>query len=84
MIKLWIKLKKEDKILSDEVCEIETLSEKSLHTALALFAEKFDVTTPVVLSHHLNSLKKFNRTVFLPRDFVCAGDFTCLEIERIL
>lgn len=64
MIRLWIKLKKEDKILSDEVCEIETLSEKSLHTALALFAEKFDVTTPVILSHHLNSLKEFNRTVF--------------------
>ena len=84
MVNLWIKLKKEDKILADTVESIEKINSKNLHNVLADFAEKFDITTPILLSSHIDALVNFNRTVLLPRDFIDIGDFTCLEIERIL
>lgn len=84
MIRLWIKLMRGDKILFDSVETIEKIDSKNLHKVLALFAEKFDVTTPVILSNHIETLSTFNRTVFLPRDFIAPGDFTSLEVESIL
>ena len=81
MVNLWIKLKKEDKILADAVESIEKINTNNV---LADFAEKFDITTPILLSSHIDALVNFNRTVLLPRDFIDIGDFTCLEIERIL
>ena len=70
MVKLWIKVKEEDKILNDTVLENEAdLTEDVFLDMMSKAADELDISTPVILSTHFENLKTFKRVEFLPRDF---------------
>ena len=82
MVKLWIKVKEEDKILNDTVLENEAdLTEDVFLDMMSKAADELDISTPVILSTHFENLKTFKRVEFLPRDFIDEVKFTSLEID---
>lgn len=83
MVKLWIKVKEEDKILNDTVLKNEAdLTEDVFLDMMSKAADELDISTPVILSTHFENLKTFKRVEFLPRDFIDEVKFTSLEVER--
>lgn len=83
-MKLWVKLIKEEKIIANEVAENDLpLSWENYETTLTEMCHKLDLSTPLTLSMHFNSLIRFNITEYKARDFIEPIDFTKLTVENI-
>lgn len=83
-MKLWIKLIKEEKILANLVAENDLpLSWENYESLLSETCHKLDLSTPITLSMHFNSLVRFNITEYKARDFIEPIDFTKLTVENI-
>lgn len=84
MVKLWIKLIKEDKIIKDVVVE------KPDAFDYACFADylteglfKLDEPTPVVIKNHIFDFAKFHVVRFRPSDFVETVGFDYMWVENL-
>ncbi len=84
MVKLWIKLIKDDKIIKD------TVVEKDCALEWAEFADylteglyKLDEPTPVVIKNHIFDFAKFHVVRFRPSDFVEMVDFDYMWVENL-
>lgn len=83
-MKLWVKLIREEKILENLVVENELpLSSDNYERLLSDVCHKLDLSTPITLSMHFNSLVRFNITEYKARDFIEPIDFTKLTVENI-
>ncbi len=77
-MRVWGKLKTEDRILDDVI-----LTKGDFEAALTAVCDHFDLTNPIVCTKQLCEIKNFNRTVFYPDDFLESVNFDTLEIEII-
>ena len=75
-MRYWGKMKTEDRIIRDLVCE-----DTDFVSALVELCKGLDISKPIVCDKHLKELRMFRRTVFFPDDFVERVDFDTLEIE---
>ena len=85
MIRIWAKVMKEGKILSQftyEREEVFTYSE--FFRYLTEICDTLDIPTPVLLKPHLFNYAKFRHTVFRPADFMESVPFDRLVLENII
>ena len=74
-----------DKLVKDIIFEGEySLKMSDFQSMLQEIAYLLDIATPVTLESHLKHFAQFNRTKYLPRDFVEDVDFTTFILERVL
>jgi len=74
-----------DKLVKDIIFEGEySLKMSDFQSMLQEIAYRLDIATPVTLESHLKHFAQFNRTKYLPRDFVEDVDFTTFVLERVL
>ncbi|MBR4943359.1 MAG: hypothetical protein IKZ28_04940 [Clostridia bacterium] len=84
-MRLWAKLMKDGHIAKDFVYENdEKLTYSHFITYLTDICLALDVSTPVLLKTHIFNFAKFNRTRFLPRDFVDSFEYDNLTIENLV
>ena len=84
-MKVWAKVMRGDKILTDVIYEADlSLTQSGFQTLMQEVSYKLDIATPVILATHLKHLEKFNRVKFLVRDFIEDVDFDVLIVERVL
>lgn len=84
-MKVWAKVMKGDKILSDVIFEQNVpLTGAGFQIIMQELSYRLDISTPVLLANHLKHLEKFNRVKFLARDFIEDVDFDTLIVERVL
>ena len=84
-MKVWAKIMKGDKLVKDVIFEGEySLTTSDFQRMLQEIAYRLDIATPVSLESHLKHFAQFNRTKYLPCDFVEDVDFTAFILERVL
>lgn len=84
-MKVWAKVMNGDKLVKDIIFEGEyTLKASDFQSMLQEIAYRLDIATPVTLESHIKHFAQFNRTKYLPRDFVEEVDFTAFILERVL
>ena len=84
MVKLWIKLIKEDKIIKDVVVEKhEPFEWADFSGYLTEGLYKLDEPTPVVIKNHILDFAKFHVVRFRPSDFVESVDFDYMWVENL-
>ena len=84
-MKVWAKIMKGDKLAKDIIFEGDyALNSSGFQSMLQEIAYRLDIATPVSLESHLKHFVQFNRTKYLPRDFVEEVDFTSLILERVI
>ncbi len=83
MLKFWLRLYKEGKLLKDTVCDVdENLSPgKLLEEGLKICCYELDIPNPMILKKHVNDIRQYSLTRFLPIDFPEAVDFDKAEIN---
>ena len=83
MVRIWAKIMKEDKIVSDTIYEnYETFKPESFFDYISNICETLNIATPVILSKHIFHYLTFNCASFLPQDFPEEVDFDKLIIEE--
>jgi len=84
-MKIWAKLMIEDRMIKDLIYEDSlTLTPNNYQKAIQEIAYKLDIATPISISSHYKHFERFNRIVYLPRDFIESVDFTSFVMERII
>ena len=84
-MKVWAKIMKGDKLAKDIIFEGDyALNSSGFQSMLQEIAYRLDIATPVTLESHIKHFAQFNRTKYLPRDFVEEVDFTAFILERVL
>ncbi len=82
-MKLWAKLITNHKIVQEAVREYPARPSDvtGWNETLLPLCHALDLARPVLLQKHVSELKRFNRTVFTPRDFMENVSFEQFEIE---
>lgn len=84
MRKFWGKFKLDTKIIKEFIAESQAEDIfAGAATAIEVICNRADISKPVILSKHVNELKKFNRTVFYTLDFFDESGFDEFELEII-
>lgn len=82
-MKIWVKLYKGEDIISGVMIEKPQPFDRAVFDASIKEAvDFFDLSTPVILSHHYIHFRDFNMVKFLPRDFVESVDFDKMTAEN--
>ena len=84
MLRLWIKLYLDNKIIRHEVfscAENDIADDTALSAALREICSVLDQPVPVILTKHIRELARFRRTVFKNDDFIENVNFDSMEIE---
>ena len=83
-VKIWARIRKNNKTTAQEVIEIPQKNASEVedwHEALCELCSKLNLSRPVILDKHVNELLRFSHTVFRPDDFMEQVAFDRLEIE---
>ena len=84
MFKIWAKIIKGEKIISQLVYERnEKFTYSQFFNYLSDICEGLDIATPVLLNTYIFNYAKFGTVKFLPRDFTEPPAFDKLVIENI-
>ena len=84
MVKLWIKVIKDDKIVKDTVVEkFEKFDYSLFADYLSEGCYTLDLATPVVIKNHILKYAKYNVVRFLPSDFLESVDFDYVWVENL-
>lgn len=84
MVKLWIKVIKDDKIVKDTVVEkFEKFDYSLFADYLSEGCYTLDLATPVVIKNHILNYAKYNVVRFLPSDFLESVDFDYVWVENL-
>ncbi len=85
MIKIWAKVMKKDKILSQYMLERqENIDYSEFFDYLREICENLDIATPVLIKTHLFNFAKYNNVRFTQSDFVEQISFDKLVLENAL
>lgn len=83
MVRIWAKVMKEDKIISDTIFESdENFALDNFFDYISKICEVLNIATPVILSKHIFHYLNFNLAIFLPQDFPEEIDFDKFIIEE--
>lgn len=85
MVRIWITVRKKQKILQDTVLVVEPPQTES--DFAAIFEEvgmQLDIPSPVLMGKHRRELDQFNRTRFFADDFLETVSFDCMEMEILI
>ncbi len=84
MVKLWIKVIKDDKIVKDTVVERAEKFDYSLFSDyLSEGCYSLDLATPVIIKNHIFNYAKYNVVRFLPSDFLEPVEFDYVWVENL-
>ena len=84
MFKIWAKIMKGEKIVTQLVYERDDkFTYSQFFNYLSDICEELDVATPILLKTHIFNYAKFGSVRFLPRDFAETPAFDKLVIENI-
>jgi hypothetical protein len=83
-MKLWVKIIKGDKLLSNLVVRNSAPLEQEAYEAfLSEICQQLDLSTPISLPTHFSHIKRFNIVEYKPRDFIEPVAFTKLTLENV-
>lgn len=84
-MRVWAKVYRQHKIMKDVVREFPTparaLDSEDWRSMLIELAKPLDLACPILLEKHINELRRFRRTVFVPTDFIESVAFDRFEVE---
>ncbi len=85
MIRIWAKVMKKDKILSQYMFEkFSEMDYSEFFSYLKEICENLDIATPVLIKTHLFNYAKYNVVRFTQSDFVEQISFDKLVLENAL
>ncbi|MBE7081602.1 MAG: hypothetical protein E7372_03500 [Clostridiales bacterium] len=85
MVRIWAKVMKKDKILSQYMFERqENIDYSEFFDYLKEICENLDIATPVLIKNHLFNFAKYNNVRFTQSDFVEQISFDKLVLENAL
>ena len=85
MVRIWAKVMKKDKILSQYMFERqENIDYSEFFDYLREICENLDIATPVLIKNHLFNFAKYNNVRFTQSDFVEQISFDKLVLENAL
>ena len=85
MIRIWAKVMKKDKILSQYMFEkFSEMDYSEFFSYLKEICENLDIATPVLIKTHLFNYAKYNIVRFTQSDFVEQISFDKLVLENAL
>lgn len=79
----WLRLYKDGKLISDAVCpvNIKNSSKQILEDSLKECCYQLDIPNPMIMKKHINDIKTYSLTRFLPDDFPESVEFDRAEIN---
>ena len=80
-MKIWTKIINGEKIIKDNVHQLNKLDEPSIYSSLEEICLILDEPLPIVLDKHMRHLNQFSSTTFLPSDFIEDVHFTKMVLE---
>lgn len=81
-MQIWAMIKTHQKIITDTVMEFDNAqSEADWRHIISELCQSLQLSRPVLMNKHIEQLRDFGRTAFLPTDFIESVDFDKLEIE---
>ena len=84
MVKLWIKIVKNDKTIKEVIVERD---EKFDYASFADYITEglysLDEAPPVIIKNHIFNFAKYNAVRFLPSDFVESVSFDFVWVENL-
>ena len=84
MVKIWAKVLKKDKIISQFVFEKDgEIDYSEFFSYVREICEKLDVPTPIIIKTHLFNYAKYNVLRFSSDDFLEQINFDRLVLENI-
>jgi hypothetical protein len=83
MLKFWLRIYKNNKLINDAICDAdENKSAKAiLEDSLKECCYQLDIPNPMIMKKHINDIKMYSLTRFLPDDFPESVDFERVEIN---
>ncbi len=82
MLKFWLRIYKDNKMVNDAVCDVDETKDHSeiLESSLRKCCYELDLPNPMILKKHVTDIRDYSLTKFLPDDFPEAVDFDRVEI----
>ena len=79
----WLRLYKDGRLINDAVCPIDIKKSPTqiLEDSLKECCYQLDIPNPMIMKKHINDIKTYNLTRFLPDDFPESVDFERAEIN---
>ena len=77
----WLKVINDNKIIKNCILSLNNFYISSVYDYLNNACYKLDICTPIILNKHLDNLKNFNQTVFMPDDFIEKVSFDKMAVE---
>lgn len=85
MFRIWCKVLKEEKIISQiNYVREDKFTYSQFFDYLADICEELDIATPILLKTHIFNYAKFGTVRFLPRDFAEPVNFDKLVLDNIV
>ncbi len=83
MLKFWIRLYKDNRLLNDFVCDSDFsfTPEQILEEGLKQACYSLDIPNPIILKKHVADIKEYSLTRFLPGDFPESVEFEKAEVN---
>ena len=82
MLKFWLRIYKDGKLTADTVCDVKDTSAKDiLDNCLKECCYTLDIPNPMIMKKHINDIKMYSLTKFLPDDFPESVEFDRVEIN---
>ncbi|HCW03294.1 MAG TPA: hypothetical protein DGK91_01390 [Clostridium sp.] len=85
MLKVWVKVVKNNKIIKDKVVSsnIEGGYQANLKACITTFCEEFDIEKPYWLPYNVDEFNKRSKVTFDCNNFIESIDFDKLVIEEL-
>lgn len=83
MLKFWLKIYQNNKLINDTVCDVDDKksSKAILEDSLKECCYNLDIPNPMIMKKHINDIKQYSLTRFLPDDFPESVEFDRVEIN---
>lgn len=83
MLKFWLRIYSNNKLVNDAVCDVDARKSQKdiLEDSLKECCYQLDIPNPMIMKKHINDIKQYSLTRFLPDDFPESVDFDRVEIN---
>ncbi len=82
MLKFWLRIYNNGKLERDALCDVDSKlsAQKILEESLKTCCYELDIPNPMIMKKHVNDIKQYSLTRFLPDDFPESVEFERVEI----
>ncbi|MBR6765182.1 MAG: hypothetical protein IKM06_01730 [Clostridia bacterium] len=83
MLKFWLRIYKDNRLVNDAICDADEnkTARVILEESLKECCYQLDIPNPMIMKKHINDIKTYSLTRFLPDDFPESVDFDRVEIN---